>query len=48
MGKSGDNPNPGAAVGATAQGHALAGDSIVLEEEIDSNYVPTEVYRPLA
>lgn len=48
MGKSRDNPDPGAAVGVAAQGHALAGDSIVLEEEIDPNYVPTEVCRSLA
>ena len=27
-----------------AQGHEVAGDSIVLEEEIDPNYVPTQVW----
>lgn len=42
MGGSGENSNPAPAVGA-AQGHAVAGDSIVLEEEIDPNYVPTQV-----
>lgn len=26
-----------------AGGHGVAGDSIVLEEEIDQNYVPSEV-----
>lgn len=25
-------------------GHGIAGDSIVLEEEIDPNYVPTQVW----
>lgn len=42
MGGSGGNSNPAPAAGA-AQGHPVAGDSIVLEEEIDPNYVPTQV-----
>lgn len=42
MAGSGGNSNPTPAAGA-AQGHAVAGDSIVLEEEIDPNYVPTQV-----
>ena len=43
MGGSGTNPNPDPS-GVTAQGHGLGGDSIVLEEEIDPNYIPTQVY----
>lgn len=29
-----------------AQGHGATGDSIVLEEEIDPDYVPTQVVLP--
>lgn len=33
----------GSGGGRGGEGHGLAGDSIVLEEEIDPNYVPTQV-----
>lgn len=44
MGANGGSSTP-AATGGAAQGHGVAGDSIVLEEEIDPNYVPTQVER---
>lgn len=46
MDGSGSSNPPGhstAEIGGQAQGHGVAGDSIVLEEEIDPNYVPTQV-----
>lgn len=35
--------NPPGTGGGVAQGNGVTGDSIVLEEEIDPNYVPTQV-----
>lgn len=36
-----------AGAGGGGQGHGVAGDSIVLEEEIDPNYIPTQVRLPM-
>lgn len=42
MGGSDESSVP-AATAVEAQGQGVAGDSIVLEEEIDPNYIPTQV-----